>query len=110
MHVPDSRSPSDGERFDMRPLLALNAALLVVLAAVTFGSSAADAQARPRGEYTMVAGGVNGSQSSAVYIIDERNQELVAVTFDPSKKALQGITYRNLTEDAAVIARRGVGN
>jgi hypothetical protein len=109
MHPPDSRSTSGGEPRDLRPLLALNAALLVVLAAVTFGSSA-DAQQRGRGDYTMVAGGVNGSQSSAVYIVDERNQELVAVTFDTSKRTLQGITYRNLAADAGVITRRGTGN
>jgi hypothetical protein len=109
MHQADPRTDSGGERPDLRPLLAINAALLIVLAAITFGSSAG-AQSRGRGDYTMVAGGVNGSESSAVYVVDERNQELIAITFDMNARNLQGIAYRNLAADAAVVARRRTGN
>ena len=108
MHEAEPRT-SPGGRFDMRPLLVLNALLLLVLAAVTYSSSA-DAQSRGRGDYTMVGGSVKGIVSNVVYIIDDRNQELVAVTLDPNTKALQGITYRNLAADAAVVTRRGRGN
>ena len=85
-------------------LIALNAALLVLLAAVTF-APAVNAQARARGQYAMVAGGVNNSQSSAVYIADTVNQELLVVTYDPIGKRLDGIAYRNLAADAADFLR-----
>lgn len=88
----------------MRGLLILNLALLVVLGAVTFGARA-HGQNRVRGEYTMVAGGVNGSDADAVYIVDTINQEMFAVIYDNSTKALQGVGYRNLGADAATYTR-----
>jgi len=88
-----------------RSLLVLNTLLLAILAAVTFGPSA-DAQSRARGHYTMVAGGGgNGSTSSAVYIIDVINQEMMAVVYNQNTKRLDSIGYRNLTYDAT--ARTG---
>ncbi|MCI0363557.1 MAG: hypothetical protein L0Y44_06860 [Phycisphaerales bacterium] len=93
-------APVGSKRGRLAGLVALNVALLVVLAAVMFGSSAR-AQARGRGEYTMVAGGVNGSDSDAVYIVDVANQELIAVTYSQGTKTIQGIGYRNLAQDAA---------
>ncbi len=90
----------------LRGLLALNAALLVVLGAVTFGQSA-EAQIRPRGNYTMIAGGVNGSQSGAVYIVDTTSQELMVVTYEPNQKELLGVGYRNLAADLAGAGRTG---
>jgi hypothetical protein len=89
-------------------LIALNAALLTVLAAVTFGA-AADAQGRVRGEYTMVAGEVNGSESSAVYIADVSNQELIAIAYNINTKTLDGIAYVNLAADAMRVSRGGPG-
>jgi hypothetical protein len=91
-----------------RALLALNAALLVLLAVVTFAPTA-DAQVRARGRYAMVAGGVSGSMSSAVYIIDTVNQELIAVNYEHNTKRLIGIGHRNLTADIADMSRRGPG-
>ncbi len=88
-------------------LIALNAALLAVLAAVTFAPDAI-AQHRSRGKYAMVTGGVTGSLSSAVYIVDTTNQELIALNYDPSSKRLKGIGYRNLESDLADVTRRGV--
>lgn len=86
---------------NLRGLLLLNGLLLAVLLAVTFGESA-DAQSKGRGNYTMVAGGVNGSNSSAVYVADVVNQELIAITYNQNTKRLEGIGYRNLAYDAAV--------
>ncbi|MHC4103200.1 MAG: hypothetical protein ACYSW1_20230 [Planctomycetota bacterium] len=83
-----------------RALLALNAALLLLLAVVTF-APAVSAQVRTRGEYTMVAGGVNGLQSSALYVVDTVNQELIVLGYDASTKRLDGIGYRNLAADSA---------
>lgn len=85
-------------------LLAVNGALLLALAAVTF-SPVAEAQSLARGEYTMVAGSVNGSQSGVVYIVDVVNQEMIAITFEHSQKELLGIGYRNLRADVASLAR-----
>ena len=88
----------------LRALVLLNAALLVLLGAVTFGSNAL-AQARGRGEYTMVAGGVNGANSSAAFIVDVANQEMIALTYDHNTKLLQGVGYRNLNRDAADLVK-----
>ena len=48
---------------NVRALIVINAVLLTLLAGVTF-APAARAQARARGQYTMVAGGVNNSIDS----------------------------------------------
>ena len=82
-----------------RALIVLNAILLVLLAAVTF-APAVSAQARSRGEYTMVAGGVNGLESSALYVVDAVNQELIVLGYNASTKRLDGIGYRNLAADS----------
>ena len=84
----------------LRALLALNAVLLGVLAAVTFGP-AAGAQARSRGAYAMVAGGAPNLQSSLVYIVDVVNQELMVVSYSGATRSLNGVAYRNLAADAA---------
>lgn len=100
--MPEKRMPDLPRRSpasNMRGLLLLNGLLLVVLLAVTFGGSA-EAQSRIRGEYTMVAGGANGSQSSVVYIVDVANQELMAITYNQNTKQLAGVGYRNLAYDA----------
>lgn len=86
-------------------LLALNGVLLLLLTAVTF-APAADAQtSRLRGEYTMVAGSVPGSDSDAVYIVDVVNQELIAMTYDHNTNEMIGVGYRHLAVDAAEAVR-----
>ncbi|MEE8507910.1 MAG: hypothetical protein V3T07_02500, partial [Myxococcota bacterium] len=62
----DQRAPGTRGAPGPGALLALNGALLVLLAAVTFGASVDAQQGRRRGDYTMVAGGVKGANSSAV--------------------------------------------
>lgn len=94
------RQPASETRPPLRALLALNAALLGLLAVVTFAPGADAQETRGRGEYTMVAGGVNGALGSAVYIADVVNQELIAVTYNPSSRRLEGLGYRNLATDA----------
>ena len=88
----------------LRSLVLLNAALLAVLAVVTFAPSA-DAQQRARGEYSRVAGPVPGVDGSAVYIVDTINQEMMVVAFTQSNKRLEGVGYRNLAQDAASLVR-----
>ena len=87
-----------------RGLIALNAALLLVLGAVTFAPNA-DAQNRVRGTYVMTAGGANGAISSVLYVVDTTNQEMIAVTYEPSQKQIIGIGYRDLVADRARLAR-----
>ncbi|MHC4217285.1 MAG: hypothetical protein ACYSU7_02405 [Planctomycetota bacterium] len=91
-----------------RALLVLNAALLVLLAVVTF-APAADAQGRARGRYAMVAGGVPGSLGSVVYIVDTVNRELIALDYEHNTKRLKGVGHRNVAADMADMARRGPG-
>jgi hypothetical protein len=100
-----SQVPSARRAGSLGALLALNAALVAILAAVAF-SPAAIAQARSRGTYAMVAGGANNTQSSLVYIVDAVNQELVVVTYNGTTRTLDGITYRNLAADAADVGSR----
>ena len=89
-------------------LIALNAVLLAVLALVTLAPSAVAQVARTRGEYLMVGGRVNGVDGSAVFIIDTRNQEMIAVAYNNSSSNVDGIGYRNLATDAR--ARTGGSN
>ena len=96
-------------RTSLRGLLLLNAALLALLAAVTFGPSAIG-QVRVPGEYTMAAGGAQGANAGIVYVVDVRNQELVAVTYDYNTKKLNGVGYRNIGSDMAQVLRRRPGN
>ncbi|MEE8154235.1 MAG: hypothetical protein V3T53_04665 [Phycisphaerales bacterium] len=89
---------------NLRSLLAINAALLGLLALVSF-APAAGAQGRGRGDYTMVGGGANGANSAVVYIIDAANQEMIAATFNVNTRVLDGVGYRNLAQDAAQVLR-----
>jgi len=105
MHRTDTQ-PAAGTpgRGRLRGLLALNAALLVILGAVTFGANA-EAQFRSRGEYTMVAGNVKGANAAAVFIVDTVNQEMAVVAYNPQTKQLDGVGYANLAQDAARLVR-----
>ena len=86
------------------PLIALNAGLLAALVAVTFMPSAF-AQLRPRSNYTMTGGTVNGIVQGVVYITDETTNELVAVSWYENQKRLVGLGYRNMSADAAQFGR-----
>ncbi|MBM4100005.1 MAG: hypothetical protein FJ260_08645 [Planctomycetes bacterium] len=91
-------------RKSIRPLIFLNAGLLVALAAVTF-MPAAVAQLRPRSTYTMVGGTINGIVQGVAYITDETTNEVVAVSWYENQKRLVGLGYRNMTQDAMQAAR-----
>jgi len=82
----------------LRALLLLNFSLLLVLGVVTFGASS-EAQPRARGEYTMVAGEVRGTNAGAVYVVDVRNEEMMVIAYNNSENRLEGIAYRNLRRD-----------
>ena len=102
-----TNTPSLSERLGtFRGLLLLNMFLLLVLGAVTFGAHV-QAQSRSRGEYTMVAGGVNGTDADAVFVVDTINQEMLSVYYDYNSKTIQGLGYRNLSADAGTHTRAG---
>lgn len=84
-------------------LIALNALLLMVLAAVTFspGANAQGSATRARGNYTMVAGRVQGKEESAVYLVDANNQEMVALIWNNRAGGLTPIGRRSLKADAS---------
>lgn len=90
-----------------RILIGLNVVLIGILAVVTLQPRAgASAEPnRPRGQYVMVSGRIQGPTDNAVYIFDTINQELVAVRWDSSRKQLSGIGYRHVAADAAAGAR-----
>jgi hypothetical protein len=91
-----------------RGLIALNVALLMVLAAVTLAPSshaqragAPPATGRARGEYTMVSGKITGGSAHAVYVVDGNNQETLALIWNQSTKGLDVIGYRDQHADSA---------
>ncbi len=91
-------------RSKLRGLLALNVALLAVLAIVSLspeaGADGTQPAARARGAYTMVAGPIRTGNASAIWIVDSANQELAVVRFNDSKQQLEGIGFRDIAEDA----------
>jgi hypothetical protein len=86
-------------------LIALNAVLLAVLALVSL-SGRASAQQRQRGSYLLVSSGVTGTPLSVVYVIDEINNELVAMAWDDAGKKMNYVGYRNIAADS-LSAKRG---
>lgn len=95
-------------------LLILNVSLIALLGALTLwpaplvDASAALAQstppgtaaaARPRGQYIMVSGRVQGSTANVVYILDSANQEMIGVRYNRTAQSLEAIGYRSLVDD-----------
>ncbi|MBM4006112.1 MAG: hypothetical protein FJ292_00865 [Planctomycetes bacterium] len=87
-------------------LVALNLVLLGILA---YGSLAPTANAqqqqaaagRAGGRYGMVSGVVQNVYPGVVYIVDEANQEVVAVMWNETIRQFSGVGYRDLKSDAA---------
>lgn len=105
-----ARQGGTGDGGQARALIALNAGLLLALAAVTLGPAAQGQRAgeqRSRGQYTMVGGQVQGTTARGVYIVDARNRELVGVVWDQSRKALSTMGYRDIDADARRAERGG---
>ncbi len=90
-----------------RGLIALNAGLVLVLAAVSLSPEArAQRGARARGEYTMVSGRVVGGSNNAVYVVDSANQEMIALIWNNTRKGLEGIGYRDFNADSGAAPGR----
>lgn len=82
-------------------LVAANLVALGLLALVELSPAATAQMGRPRSTYTAASGRVKGTETHAVYIVDEATQELIAVQWDPRTKQLQGLGYRSLAADTA---------
>lgn len=99
-----------GPRKPVHSLVALNLALLIVLALVAFAPAsgraiAQQAQQRGRGDYTMIGSEFQGGNANAIVILDAANREMIALRWNDSRKELEGIGYRDLAADAALGAR-----
>ena len=94
----------DTPRKAPRALIVVNAALLLLLGAVTLAPTSQAQRgtggSRARGEYTMVACQITGSSAHVVYVVDSSNQDMVVVRWNESTKSLDSIGYRDLKEDA----------
>lgn len=88
----------------MHVLVAANIAALGFLAFVKL-SGPAEAQARIRSTYAAASGRIEGTEVHALYIVDETTLEVVAVQWDPQKKQMRGLGYRNLQADASETTR-----
>jgi len=94
----------------VRGLIGLNAALALCLAVVTFApqvTAQQPAPAREPGDYTMVAGRLQGQAFEVTYIVDAANQEMVAVMWEQSRRQLLPVGYRDLAADGQVAGRTG---
>ncbi|MEO1534168.1 MAG: hypothetical protein AAFS11_01215 [Planctomycetota bacterium] len=82
------------------PLIAVNAGLAAVIGITALAPAQPDAN-RARGDYAIVGGEfLGGGGENAIYILDATNQDLIAVRWDRTRRALQGIGYRDLSMDA----------
>ena len=82
-------------------LVAANAAALCALAVVTLSPSAVAQGFRARSTYSAASGRIPGTETHAVYVVDETTQEMISLQWDPRSKQLQMLGYRNLAADAA---------
>lgn len=98
-------NPDARPRFSaVRLLVAANVVALGFLAVIEL-SAAARAQQRPRGTYTAASGRIEGTETHALYIVDETTQEMIAVQWDPRAKQIKGLGYRNTVTDAGDLMR-----
>jgi hypothetical protein len=84
-------------------LVVLNLTLLGALGLVTI-TPGADAQpsevnSRVPGNYTVVGGDTISGSSSMVYVLDSANRELIALYWNDSTSSVDGVGYRDLTQD-----------
>lgn len=100
---PAEHAPAASGRAAAPGLIALNGALLVILALVAFvpvgHAGSAQPAGRAPGSYTAVAGELRFGNSSGIWIVDAVNQEMVALRWNENRNNFDGIGYRNLAVD-----------
>lgn len=96
-------------RRNYRGLIALNGVLLGLLVIVTLapGASAQTKAKRPKGQYAMVDGRVQGVTEAGIFVFDTANQEMIALRWDRSRKTLQPLGFRDVASDAAQAQKGG---
>src|SRR5262245_46412068 len=88
-------------------LVLLNAVMLAALAAVTVGPRGSARNDRRRAAYTVTAGSVKGTDAATVWIVDETNQDMIAIVWNAQQNQLEGLGYRDLAADGATLVRGG---
>ncbi len=88
-------------RRQTRALIGLNAALLVVLGAVSLTpvAGAQGATRRPPGVYSIIGGDLPSGNSNGVYVLDSANRELILLRWDNTRNIVEGLGYRDLNDD-----------
>jgi hypothetical protein len=88
-------------------LIALNTALLAVLAAVSL-VPVTEAQVPTQNQYLAVSGMVNGLGSGVVYIVDTQLGQgtLIASSWNHNANRIEILGKRSLSKDAAAAMRR----
>ncbi|MCC5822797.1 MAG: hypothetical protein LAT64_05280 [Phycisphaerales bacterium] len=91
-----------------RGLVVLNAVLLAALVGVSVvpHAGAQNQPNRARGEYTLVGGEISGGNSNAIYVLDAANREMIALLYEPSRRLIQGVGYRDLATDLVIDTQR----
>ncbi|GMV27041.1 MAG: hypothetical protein AMXMBFR58_30720 [Phycisphaerae bacterium] len=96
-------------------LVAVNAVLALVLAAVFLATAAgptaraqsrSDAPARPRGHYTMLSPKSGVGETGSLVIVDSINEEMTTLDWDKSRRALVVRGYSDLTADSTEVIGR----
>ena len=88
-----------------RLLIAANIVALSALALIELSAPAGAQAGRVRSTYTAAAGRVPGTETHAVYVVDETTQEVTAIQWDPQTKQVRGLGYRSLAVDAATLTQ-----
>ena len=87
-------------------LVSLNALLLAALAWVEWSPRAqAQSMSRTRASYAMTGGTLMGVSQGVVYIVNETDQELIALMWNERTKQFQGLGYRNIAADLSSVQR-----
>ncbi len=86
----------------LRGLILVNGALLLLLAFVTFGSPVT-AQFRASGVYHGVSATASGVESGVIVVVDETNQGMIGLGFDPNSGKLVPAGKRDLAADVAAL-------
>jgi hypothetical protein len=93
-------------RSSLAALVSLNALLLAALAWVEWSPRAqAQSMSRTRASYAMTGGTLMGVSQGVVYIINETDQELIALMWNERTKQFQGLGYRNIAADLSSVQR-----
>jgi len=90
-------------------LLVINAVLLCFWAFKLTAPKPAEAQFNRPGDYLLVPGEVVGGNSDVIYILDQTNGLLSAMTFDDSRGKIESMQALNLNQIFQAAAVPGVG-